>query len=172
MRFPRYTSRLLGAVLIPALLSVGVPAFAQSDGAKPLFGAYGSVGVVPRNPPPDFESWFAVAVVEVDSPAEIAKVALADLELTDRAGRVVKYKRLVSVEEFNRVRVATEGECAYWTNAGGTRPWDGTLPRGSIRLRVRVALAAKPPQWDGGVAFKLILGQHVIAGQIGCEWPS
>jgi len=161
---------LTGVSLIIALVSFG--AYAQSGSANSLFGAYGSTGVVPVNPPADFVSWFAVVVVEIDSAVKSANVAVSDFELIDQAGHTLKYKRLISVEEFDRVRVATEGECAYWTNAGGTRPWDGTLPQGKVRLRVRVALEEKPPQWERGARFRLTLAQDVIEGLIECVLPS
>jgi hypothetical protein len=164
--------RLTSLSLITCLLSVGAQAHAQSVRVESLFGAYGSAGVVPTNPRADSVAWFAVVVVEVDSPVESANVGVSNFELIDQRGRVVEYDRLISVEEFNRVRAATEGDCAYWTNSGGTRPWNGTLPQGTIRLRVRVALGDKPPQWDRGVAFKLIIGRHFVEGRIACVLPS
>jgi len=173
MPYQRQSSvRSISLSFVIVLVCVGARAHAQSVRAESLFGAYGSAGLVPANPPTDFVSWFAVVVVEVESPVKSANVAVADFELIDQRGHAVKYERLISVEEFDRVRVAAEGECAYWTSSGGTRPWDGTLPQGKIRLRVRVALGDKPPQWDRGVAFKLTIDRHLIEGRVACVLPS
>jgi hypothetical protein len=164
--------RLASLSLIVCLFCAGARAHAQSVSAESLFGAYGGAGFVPADPSPAFAPWFAEVVVELDSPEKSANVAVSDFELIDQNGHAVKYERLISVEEFDRVRVATEGECAYWTNPGGTRPWNGTLPQGKIRLRVRVALGDKPQQWDRGVAFKLTIGGHLVEGRVACVLPS
>jgi hypothetical protein len=168
----RPSSVRLTSLLAAVLFCVAARAHAQAVRAEALFGAYGGAGFVPTDPPADFVSWFAVIVVEIDSSAKSANVAVSDFRLIDQGGRTVKYARLISAEEFDRVRVATESECAYWTNSGGTRPWDGTLPQGKIRLRVRVALGDKPPQWDRGVAFELTIGRNLVAGRITCVLPS
>ena len=167
-------------LLLAALFGSSGDAFAQSvnAGARALYGAYGGVGLVPSNPPPDFEKWFAVAVIEIDSRIEVPNVTVSDFELIDQAGHVNKFKRIVEVQQFDRPRMAGEGECAYWLGSDGTRAWDGTLPSGKIRLRVRVSLAEEPPReafgsrGDSRVAFRLTLGQHVVEGPVECIWPT
>jgi hypothetical protein len=111
-----------GAILI-ALLSTtsgcaasgpvppALPA-AGDGGAKALFCAYGSVGLRPRQPPPEYELQFAVTVVEIDSPRDIANIVVSDFALFDRAGSVTRFRRVVQVEEFNRARIASEGSFA------------------------------------------------------------
>lgn len=169
------TRSLLILVLVAssAYLQAGqVPATAAAEGpagAKALYCAYGGISHVPLSPPPGFETQFAVAVVEINSPAEIANVTVSDFALFDRAGQVTKFKRVVMVEEFDRARIATEGEAAYYLNPGGTRTWNGTLPAGRIRLRVRVALLERP---IAPVRFQLTLGRQVVEGPVNAEWPT
>ena len=127
---------------------------------------------IPR--PPGFESEFAVAVVEINSPRKTKNVAVSDFVMFNEAGKATKLRRVVEVEVFDRPRVATEGLFAYYLNpisasANSTRPWDGALPAGRIRLRVRVALVEAP---IAPVRFKLTLGQYVIEGPVDCNWPT
>jgi hypothetical protein len=154
----------LHAGQVPATAAAEVPA-----GAKALYCAYGGISHVPLSPPPGFETQFAVAVVEIDSPTEIANVTVSDFGLIDRAGKMTKFKRVVVVEEFDRARSGTEGEAAYYLNPGGARAWNGTLPAGRIRLRVRVALPERP---IAPVRFQLTLGRQMIEGPVNAEWPT
>jgi hypothetical protein len=124
---------------------------------------------MPDPPPPGFESQFAVVVLEIESPRNIPNVAVSDFALLDGAGKATNAKRIIEVEEFRRPRVATEGSMAYYLNPGGTRPWNGTLPAGRIRLRVQVALVAEP---TAAVSYKLTLGQYAIGGPCDAEWPT
>jgi hypothetical protein len=168
------TRSLLISMLVASTAYVQVskfpPAAAEGRaGAKSLYCAYGGIGQVPRSPLPGFETQFAVAVVEIDSPIEIANVTVSDFALFDQAGKVTKFERVVGVEEFDRARIATEGEAAYYLNPGGTRAWNGCLPAGEVRLRVRVALLERP---IAPVRFRLTLGERVIEGPVNAEWPS
>ena len=139
------------------------------SGAKPLFCMYGGVEVVPDPLPPGYETQFAIAVVEIDSQHEASGLAVTDLELLDKDGAATKLKRVVEVEVFERPRVATEGEFAYYLNPGSTRPWNGTLPVGKIEIRVRVALERAPV---APVRFRLVLGPHMIEGRVDGSWPT
>ena len=87
------------------------------------------------------------------------------------AGRATKLKRVVEIDVFEEHRVATEGLFAYYLNttSNPTRPWDGTLPAGRIRLRVRVALVAVPVD---PVRFKLTIGRYVIEGLVDGSWAT
>jgi hypothetical protein len=140
--------------------------------AKPLFCAYGSVGLRPVSPPPGFESQFAVAVVEISSPKENADVTVSDFALFDQAGTAIKAKRVISVEEFDEPNNPNVGTMAYYLNTaknGHTRLWNGVLPAGRIRLRIRVAFA-EPPKVP--VRFRLSVGRHVIEGPVDGSWPT
>ncbi len=105
----------------------------------------------------------------MDSQRVAANVAVSDFALFDDAGKATKLKRVVEAEEFDRGWVGTVGEFAYYLNPGGTRPWNGTLPIGKIRLRIRVALVERPVH---PVRFKLTLGPYVIEGPVNGSWPT
>jgi hypothetical protein len=159
---------LSACALKPAVVQ---PAEADEN-AKPLFCAFGGVGLVPIPRPPGFESEFAVAVVEINSPRKTTHVAVSDFVLFDQAGKATKLRRVVKVEVFEEARVASEGLFAYYLNtasASATHPWDGTLPAGRIRLRVRVALVEFPV---APVRFKLKIGRYVIEGPVDGSWPT
>jgi hypothetical protein len=165
---------LLGAMSIsPAsdsIVSGQAPPNPQAPSTgKALFCAYGGVGVNPSSPPPEYGRHFAVAVVEIDSSREISDVVVSDFALYDREGKPTKFNRLVQVEEFNRPRITTEGSFAHYLNAGSTHPWNGTLRSGTMRLRVRVALAGEP---GAPVRFQLALGSLVIEGLVNGRWPT
>ena len=93
-------------------------------GVTPVFCTHGSIGLIPSSPPPGFESEFAVVVVQIDSPREIANAAVSEFALFDAAGKETKFNRVVAVEEFHRAHVATEGSFAHYLNSGGTLPCD------------------------------------------------
>jgi hypothetical protein len=162
-------------VILPAIpRSLAAPAAttaARSSDVKPLFCAFGSVEFISLSPPPGFESEFAVVVVEINSPSETRNVAVSNFVLFDEAGRTTKLKRVVKVEEFDESRIATEGEFAYYLNTKsvGTRRWNGTLPAGKIRLRIRVALIKAP---IAPVRFRLTIGRYVIEGPVDGAWPT
>jgi hypothetical protein len=145
--------------------------------ATALFCAYGSVGFIPVPRPAGFESEFAVAVVEIRSPVAIAKVPISDFELFDRQGKATPLKRVTDAdvfeaEPFTRARAGNLGSVAYYLNpgpGGGTHAWDGTLPAGTIRLRIRVALQGVPNLPD---RFRIQVGTYVIEGRVDASWPT
>jgi hypothetical protein len=122
----------------------------------------------PISRPPGFESEFAVAVVEINSPSETKNTAVTDFVLLDRMGKVTKFKRVVDVEQFN-VTLATKDPFAYLnpTHGDGSRPWNGAIPVGGIRLRVRVALVEEP---IAPVGFRIVVARYVIEGRVNGEW--
>lgn len=163
-----------GAMLVLSACSIKPAAVepAEADqNAKPLFCAFGGIGLAPNPRPPGFESEFAVAVVEINSPRKSAHAAVSDFVLFDQAGKATKLKRVVSVDVFGETRVATEGTFAYYLNSASsaTHAWDGTIPTGRIRLRVRVALVGVPV---APVRFRLTIGQHIIEGPVDGSWPT
>jgi hypothetical protein len=145
------------------------PAVRNRDGARALFCAYGGVGLTPREPPRDFVRHSAVAVVEISSRRRITDVKVTEFTLFDRNDRLTTFTRVVAIEGFlNRSRRASEGPFAYYLNPAGA-PWDGTLPAGTIRLRVHVALAEEPTDL---VRFRVSLGPFVVEGPVDGEWPT
>jgi hypothetical protein len=144
----------------------------QAQGtATALYCEFGGVGITPTPVPPGYERYFAVAVVEIDSPNETKNVEVSDFSMFEEGGAETKLKRVGEVEEFNRVRLPTQNDGAYYMNPGGTRPWNGILPAGTIRLRVRVALVKEPVFFNRG-RFRLTIGSYVIEGPVNAEWPT
>lgn len=134
---------------------------------KALFCAYGGVGMTPlsqsaRRP------YFAVAVVEIDSHETIAAAAISDFALFDSSGVRTSFTRVVSVEEFTAQRNPNEGLFAYYLKPGGLA-WKGTLPSGTIQLRVRVALERRP---NSPIRFRLAVGPYTVEGPINGRWPT
>lgn len=168
-------SLIFGALLVLSACVIK-PAAVQpaeaDENAKPLFCAYGSVSVIPVSPPPGFESQFAVAVVEINSSKENANVTVSDFALFDQRGTAIKANRVISVEEFDEPNNPNVGTWAYYLNTaknGHTRLWNGVLPTGRIRLRIRVAFA-EPPK--APVRFRLSVGREVIEGPVDGSWPT
>jgi hypothetical protein len=180
--YPTSPSRILigklGGLLVAALISTSSTGMAEPVApnsttgdvdAKALFGAFGSDSMIPNPPPPGYEAYRAVIVVEITSPNETQNATISEFVFIDQSGKETKCKRVMRVENFNRPRVPTEGEAAYYLNPGGTHPWNGTLPAGKIRLRITVALPAHPVTLG---RFRVTVGQHVIEGSMLCEWPT
>ncbi len=145
--------------------------------ATVLYCTFGSVGVIPRPRPAGFESEFAVAVVEIRSPVAMTNVRVSDFVLLERNGGTIGMKRVVQVdvfepEPFTQARAGQEGIDAYYRNPGpgnGTHAWDGTLPAGTIRLRIRLALKSAPSEPE---RFRLRLGPYVVEGPVDGAWPT
>jgi hypothetical protein len=145
--------------------------------ARVLFCEFGSVGFIPVPRPAGFESEFAVTVVEIRSAAAMTNVPVSEFVLLERHGGTTAMKRVAQVEVFEPepfiyVSGGAPGKSAYYLNPGpgdGTHPWDGTLPAGKIRLRIRVALKSAPLEPD---RFRLRLGPHLIEGPVDGAWPT
>ena len=151
-------------------MPVAVEAATANSNVKSLFCAFGGIGMTPIHPPPGFVSEFAVAVVELNSPRETPNVVVSDFVLFNQAGKATRFKRVVAVEEFDRERIPAEGIDAYYLNPGGTRPWNGTLPAGKIRLRIKVALPEDPGM---AVTFRFKIGKYIIKGPVnGGGWDT
>ena len=130
-----------------------------SDNAKLLSCAHGSIGERPDPAPPGFESEFAEAVVVINRSRQITNATVSGFELFDNAGNVSRLKRVVEVDAFDARHIAN-----------GSHPWDGTLPAGMIRLRVRVALISAPKALSGFCTLRI--GPYVIKGPWAGYWPT
>lgn len=131
-----------------------------------LFCAYWSYGVTPRPAQANYESHFAVAVVEVNSPTEVDDVSVSSLSLYGAKDAVISpMQRLLKVENFDEPFATGESSQKYYlgTDPGGrSRPWDGTLPAGKIRLRVSAAVADP----TGALGCRITVGKDVIEGPV------
>jgi hypothetical protein len=136
---------------------------------KALVCAYGGVGFRPIPLPPDFDTEFAVVVVEIASSSSIPNVGVSEFSILSKDRSEVKMKHVVQVEEFLDIP-SNDGRSpdSYIFN-GATRPWNGTLPAGRILLRIRVALEHLPA---APLKFRLLLGNRVIEGEVAGEWPT
>lgn len=166
--------RALSAFAVCASIGVATGAVPAADARPPaadlnarmLFCAYWSYSATQR-PPAGFESRFAVAVVEINSPVETDNVSVSDLALFGEKGMVVaNMQRLLRVENFDEPSLAGESAAKYYLgtdSAGRTRFWDGTLPAGKIRLRVSAALVEDPVGVGG---CRVTIGKYVIEGPV------
>jgi hypothetical protein len=170
----------IAALLTSYVLAValGVQSPPPAGTARMLFCAFGGVGMVPASPPPGYESEFAVAVVEINSPGEDREVAVSGFDVLDPAGKVTPMKRVMRVERFTRSGSAGDpasglGWAAYYLNTDAAHPdgeWDGVLPAGDVRLRIRVALPRDPGAIGGRCRVRL--GIYDIDGPSDAEWPT
>jgi hypothetical protein len=153
----------IAAQAVPAAAAAPPPA----SQAQMLYCGYWSYAVAPRPVPVGFESHFAVVVVEINSPAEVDNVSVSDLALLGEKGvAVANMQRLLKADIFDEPYVAGESNAKYYLGtdpAGRTRPWDGTLPAGKIRLRASAAVVEDPVGVRG---CRLTVGKYVIEGPV------
>jgi hypothetical protein len=174
-------------VALSAIVSFFV-ASARSDAAeqplriaqmKLLYCSFGSIGLQPNPLPSGFENQFAVAVVEVNSYADIPNAPPPTITLFDEEGKSTKTKRVISVSVFDEPYIEHEGNAAFWLGTARnsrTHLWDGTLPAGMIHLRVRVALATQEmphvgPGASGG-RCTVTIGGDSVEGPVDSSWPT
>lgn len=140
---------------------------ADETGGHMLFCAYWSYAGTAPPAQASYESHFAVAVVEIDSPAEVDNVSVSDLSLFgDKDVTVARMQRLLKVDVFDEPYTAGESNAKYYLNTdpnGRTRPWDGVLPAGKVRLRASAAVVEDP---SGVRGCKLEVGRYVIEGPV------
>ena len=126
----------LSATVFVMLAWLGAVAMAatQSGSATTLVGAIGHVGTIPYDvgtTPKGYESWFAIVVVEIESPASMSGVTVSKFHLIDdkaktiEPSRIVSVEEFVSMEEFTRAIAANKSPAAYWIT-GEARAWDET----------------------------------------------
>jgi hypothetical protein len=143
---------------------------ATEGAAKMLFCAHGFASLTPRPVPPGFDSYLALAVVEINSPRDTTNTPISEFELFDESGKATKMKRIINVDNFDEPGVFKGDEEFYFgTNpSGGTRPWNGALPAGRIRLRIHASLVEAPGH---AVRCKLKIGDYVVEGPVNGLWP-
>ena len=118
---------------------------------------------------------FAVAVVEVNTSQAIPNAPAPQIVLYGRRPKLMKTRRVVSVEVFDEPWVQNEGYMAYYLNTdsrGRTHPWDGTLPPGMVHLRIRVALDTQEfiDAVDG--KCRVTIGTHEVDGRVDGSWAT
>jgi hypothetical protein len=130
---------------------------------------YGGVGIRPVPLPPDFDTEFAIVVLEIQSSRTIPNVTVSEFSILSKDGSETGMKHVVRVDEVVDTPSNNEKASDYYIFNGETRPWNGTLPAGRIRLRIRVALERGP---IAPTLFRLRLGTEVIEGKVGGAWPT
>lgn len=155
------------------------PVWAQSTSipahVKFIYCVHGANGgLVPTYPAPGYTWWSAVAVLEIDSAAEISNFNVSNFRLVD--GRhETKMKRVLQIDQLDRPPNDTnKGQIEYYLN-GEAHPWNGTIPAGITRLRVRVALDVAPRQFPL-MAVKarcaLTIGPYQVERSVDAIWAS
>ena len=156
---------IFSALLCAPVLNMHLPArqhVAADVKSYMVFCAYGSPSFVS----PKYHPELAVAVVDVSSPRKIENAAVSDVALIARNGDTEKMMRLAKVEIFGEPHFAGEGYGEYYLDtrpAGTTRPWNGTLPAGEIRLRVQAELTNKASHPEH---CRVKVGPYVIEGPV------
>lgn len=170
------------AVFVGLAASTVTLAFGQSapasESAKMLSCDYGLAGGgMPISPPPGYDAEFAVAVVEIHTATEIQDARVTNFMLTDRAGKIGRMKHVVAVSVFDDPPypangIKGTGSLAYYDDLGRSHPWNGTLPQGMIRLRIRVALLDDPfDTLDDPQKCDITVGPYTIEGPVTGSWP-
>jgi len=157
--------------------STPTAAVASMTTATTLFCAYGGVGLVPDPLPPGYETEFAAIVVELDNPgAAVEGVSVLGAALLDGAGTPS-----ASLRRVDHVVVLPEappdpsfGIFAVYLNPEGA-PFDGSVPPGRTRLRMRFSLDRDPTALPA--RCRLELGGFgtaplVIEGKVDGSWPT
>jgi len=165
-----------GAVALLALLTVAphsAPAASPRSSIKLhlLSCATGSIGQIPQPLPPDYETQFAVAVIDVYSARPIPYAPLPTLKLVDQNLGVVVTKRVISIQGLNRHANLTRETNYLALDDNGGRPWNHALSQGMTRLRIRVALATQayvsPP-----ARCRIEMGPYNAERRVDAGWPT
>lgn len=127
-----------------------------------LFCAYGSYSVVSKQ----YHPTVVVTVVDVYSERKLERGGISEVTLIASSGQATTMTRLVNVEVFGEPHLPHESYGKYYldTNPSGTtRRWNGILPAGDIRLRIRAEvsnLASNPER------CRVRVGPYVIEGPV------
>lgn len=166
--------RISARVLIAVLLMTDVIAAAQQGSARVLLAEAHHVGYVPFldvRVPPDYESWNATAVIEIDNPSMIGNAPVSDFRLI-YSGKEIKASRIVLIEAFHqgacgRAPDANDDNC--WLRSNEVWLWDGHLPVGKTRLRMRVSFHDRDLPLERASLvqeFQVKVGRWTVKGRI------
>ncbi len=160
MVFALASSPILLSCKPESSIALSTPAIAgsASDGghAKLLSCWYGGIGEVPSPLPSGYETEFAVAEVEIESPKQEQHVTIPGFVIVDGSGKVTRMKRVVEV------RVRDEGRGESWQ-------WNGTLPVGTVHLVIEVSLRGQPRLPS---RCRVIVGPYIVQSTVDGEWPT
>ncbi|MGZ3417094.1 MAG: hypothetical protein ACXVEF_36470 [Polyangiales bacterium] len=155
------------------------PAPPAETTGRALFCAYGGVGIVPSPMPPDFEAVFTSVTIDLDQPGPASSsIVVKNVELLDAAGKVAATMRRVT--ELVKVDAAKtppgrneSGSWAFFLNPTGEK-FDGTLPKGRTRLRIRASLNLSPAEFPSRVRVTIggLSTPLVVEGEVWGVWPT
>jgi hypothetical protein len=156
----------------------GQPIVTSAVTGRTLFCAHGGVGVVPNPLPPGYETELTSVTLDLDNPNAKTPLTVKSIELMNEKGNVVAtMRRVVEMTTLDATKTppgrAESGSWAFFLNPQGT-PFDGNLPPGRTRLRIRASLTSSPTDYltrvrvtlDGGG------GPIVIEGDVWGSWPT
>ena len=147
---------------------------------RTLFCAHGGVGVVPSPLPPDYETEFASVTIDLDDPRGKTPITVKSIELMNESGKVVAtMKRVVEMVTLDASKTppgrTESGSWAFFLNPQGD-PFDGNLPPGRTRLRVRASLNASPMEYLTRVRVTFTFDGSkpplVVEGEVWGSWPT
>lgn len=155
-------------VSVAALFCLGCSGNLTAATLTPLNGVYGLVSQSPER------RWGAVVLIEIDSPGAISEVRISDFELFDDNDTVTRASSVVSVDEILRFRDGWERECGDWRSApGDVQPWSGDVRAGKTHVLVRIELESRPPPPQGGLKYRLRLGEFKLEAEMRCgRWAN
>jgi hypothetical protein len=154
------------------------------ESAKPvvtgrtLFCAHGGVGIVPDPLPPGYETEFTSVTIDLDNPNGKTRLTVKSIELMNESGKVAAtMRRVVEIVKLDASKSppgrTESGSWAFFLNPQG-EPFDGELPPGRTRLRIRASLNASPMEYLTRVRITLDGPQPplVLEGDVWGSWPT
>jgi len=146
--------------------------------ARPLFCAYGGVGIVPSPLPPDYDTQFVSVVLELDHPGPPSALRVSNVELLDASGKVATSMRrvteMVVLDAAKTPPGRTEpGSWAFFLNPPAEK-FEGMLGKGRTRLRLRASLKSAPTGFAPRVRVTLesLPTPLVVEGEVWGVWPT
>jgi hypothetical protein len=168
MKPPNAISVAAFAVLVPLIGNPGAQSLTAHSDSKFLYCAYGNTSNFVK---PGFETLLAIAVVEVNSRSNEMNVSRPLFELVGGKGQTQKMTRLVSVEEFQAPEPPPSNPIGYYLYDPRAGRWNGRLPAGTTRLRIRAEFPGRAFSTGMG-RCRIIIGPRTLEGRVDAIWPS
>ena len=99
----------------------------------------------------------ATAIVEITSDSRVEHAAITAFDLVGSNG-TAKMQRITAAGQYSQ-------------RDGTLQPWDGSLPKGTIRLRIDAAMSDAAFSVGLGTC-RVTIGPYTVQGRIGREWPN
>lgn len=112
---------------------------------KFLSCAAGGIGAAPLSPPPDFESQFARAVIDVKNVGAPFQSPPLTLTLFGQNQPPTSTKRIISIQMMDAHKRSLEPVHYLAISDNGEKPWNNEFAHGTTRLSIYVALRTQEP---------------------------